>query len=67
VRDLGAQVVSNVGLSDTVEEETVNVAVDGAECAALEVEGLVAVVGEKRVGVLEVRDHYEPVLLRASA
>lgn len=45
VRNLGTQVMGNVSLSNTVKEETVNAAVNGAKGSALKVERALAVVG----------------------
>lgn len=66
VRDLAAEVVSDVSLSDSVHEVradgTKEVSVDGAESATDEVPLVGAVVRELRVGVLKVGDHDEPVV-----
>jgi hypothetical protein len=62
VRDLGAEVVGHMGLSDAVKKEAVDVAVHRAEGSTLEVKRSVSVVWEQRVRVLEEGNHDEPVL-----
>lgn len=66
VRDLGAQVVEDVSLGNSVEEvrsdEAEGVPVDGAKGTTLEVPLSVTVVGEGGVGVLEEGDHDQVVV-----
>jgi hypothetical protein len=63
MRDLGRDVVRDVGLGDAVLEvradEAKDVAVDGGERAAGESPSASGVVGDKRVGVLKERDEDE--------
>lgn len=62
VGDFRADVVGYMGLGDPVEEEAVDVAVDGAESASLEVKRPLSVVWKHRVVVLKEGDHDKPVV-----
>lgn len=66
VRDLTAEVVSDVSLGNSVHKVRTNgteeVSVDGAKSATNEVPLVSAVVRKLRVGVLKVGDHDEPVV-----
>lgn len=66
VRDLGGDVVSNMSLADTVENPSTDwaehVSVNGGEGSSGKSPLVGRVVGEQRVGVLEVGDEDQPVV-----
>jgi hypothetical protein len=62
VWDFGAEMVGHMGLGDPMEEEAVDVSVDGTESSSLEVKRSVSVVWKHWVVMLEEGDHHEPVL-----
>lgn len=66
VRDLGGDVVSDVGLADTVEDPSTDraehVSVNGGQGTSGKGPLVGRVVGEERVGVLKVGDEDQPVV-----
>lgn len=71
VGDLGRDVVGNVGLADTVEEPSANgaehVSVNGGEGTSGKGPLVGRVVGQERVGVLEVGDEDEPAAVSVTS